>query len=202
MSTTDHVVRMYIHDVRQRFGALRRLAERALAQVSDEEFLAVDAGYRGNSLGVLVKHISGYQVSRWTDFLSSDGEKGDRDREAEFRLVGESRTQLMTQWDEGWRCLLTALEDLTHADLARTVTIRGEPHSVPAAINRSLAEAAYHIGQIVQRARGLRGEDWEFLSIPPGGTAEHDRRMGERFPPREGGGDTPSEGRVPRDVSV
>jgi len=202
VSTTDHVVRMYIHDVRQRFGGLRRLAERALAQVSDDEFLSADGSDPGNSLGVLVKHISGYQVSRWTDFLSTDGEKGDRDREAEFRLMGESRTQLMNRWDEGWRCLLTALEDLTHADLARTVTIRGEPHSVPAAINRSLAETAYHVGQIVQRARILRDEDWQFLSIPPGGTAEHDRRMRERFPARsEGGGALPG-GKTPGDVSV
>jgi len=185
VSTTDHVVRAYIHDVRQRFGELRRLAERALAQVSDDEFLSGDPGRYANPLGVLVKHLAGHQVSRWTDFLTSDGNKVERNREGEFRLADEGRAQLMAGWDQGWRCLLQSLENLTHADLARTVTIRGEPHSVPAAINRSLAEAAYHIGQIVQQARGLRGEAWQFLSIPPGETEAYDQRMRERFPVKD-----------------
>ena len=173
---------MYIHDVRQRFGSLRRLCERALVQVSDDEFMRGAPGTAGNSIGVLVKHVSGYQLSRWTDFLETDGEKPERDREAEFGLEDETRAQLMRQWDEGWACMLRALEDLTHADLARTVTIRGEPHSVPAAINRSLVEAAYHIGQIVQQARALRGDDWGYLSIPPGGTEAHNQAMRRRFP--------------------
>ena len=182
MSTTDHVVRMYIHDVRQRFGSLRRVCERALAQLSDDEFLRGSEGQSVNSVGVLVKHISGYQLSRWTDFLRTDGEKPERDREGEFRIEGETREQLMEQWDRGWACMLKALENLTHADLARTITIRGEPHSVPAAINRSLVEASYHVGQIVQQARDMRGEDWHFLSIPPGGTDAHNQDMRRRFP--------------------
>lgn len=187
MSTTDRVVRMYIHDVRERFGSIRRLAERALAQLSDEEFVADVPGGHGNSIAVLVKHMAGNLVSRWTDFLDSDGEKDSRDREDEFVVRGESRDELMRAWHEGWRRLLGSLEDLTHADLARTVTIRGEPHSVPAAINRSLAHASYHVGQMVQIARGHRGDRWEFLSIAPGGTFEHNRRMAERFSPSEDG---------------
>lgn len=182
MSTTDHVVRMYIHDVRQRFGSMRRLAERALAQLSDEEFEADVLGGHGNTVAVLVKHMAGNLISRWTDFLDSDGEKSTRDRDCEFAVGEESRAELMRAWDDGWRRLLGSLENLTHADLARTVTIRGEPHSVPSAINRALAHTSYHVGQLIQLARYQRGDAWEFLSIPPGETAEHNRRMAERFP--------------------
>ncbi|NNM33323.1 MAG: DUF1572 family protein [Gemmatimonadetes bacterium] len=192
---------MYIHDVRQRFGSMRRLCERALAQVTDEEFLGGAPATSANPIGVLVKHISGYQLSRWTDFLDTDGETTGRDREAEFRLQGETREELMRQWDAGWASVLQALENLTHADLARTVTIRGEPHSVPAAINRSLVEAAYHIGQIVQQARGLRGADWSFLSIPPGGTDAHNRDMRRRFPDM-GSGAEPEDRDGTRQVTV
>ena len=182
MSTTDHVVRMYIHDVRGRFGETRRLAEKALAQLSPDAFKAGLPGSEGNSAAVLVKHIAGHLTSRWTNFLTEDGDKPDRDREGEFAIWGESREDLMERWDEAWRCLLESLEGLTHADLAATVAIRGEPHSVPAAINRSLAHASYHVGQIVQLARWHRGAEWESLSIPPGGTDEYKRVMAERFP--------------------
>ena len=183
VSTTDHVVRMYIHDLRERFGSMRRLAERALARLEDDEFLGPDPAGYGNGPAVQVKHVAGYLTSRWTDFLDTDGEKPNRDRDGEFVLNGETREDLMRDWDTAWRTLLNSLENLTHADLAKTVTIRGEPHTVPAALNRSLAHTAYHVGQIVQLGREFGKDGWEFLSIPPGGTADHNRRMAERLPP-------------------
>lgn len=159
------------------FRSLKDQAERALAQADDGAFFAtLDAG--SNSLAVLVAHMAGNARSRWTDFLTADGEKPDRNRDAEFELEpGVSREELMRRWEAGWGALFAALEPLTAADLDRTVTIRGEPHSVMQAVLRQVRHYAYHVGQIVQLAKHYRGAEWETLSIPRGQSRQFDRAL-------------------------
>jgi hypothetical protein len=151
------------------FEANKRLADRAVAQVPDEK-LHVPLDANTNSIAVIMKHIAGNLLSRWTDFLTTDGEKSWRNRDGEFVDAAGSRAELLDLWERGWTCLLTALKGLTTADLARTVTIRGEPHSVPLAMERSLGHTCYHIGQIVQVARVHAGDRWTTLTIPRGGS--------------------------------
>ncbi|HEY7789951.1 MAG TPA: DUF1572 family protein [Vicinamibacterales bacterium] len=144
------------------------LADRAMAQVSDEQFFEALSPI-DNSIAIVVKHIAGNARSRWTDFLTSDGEKPDRHRDTEFELAGaNSREQLMAAWEEGWRLLFEAIAPLGAADLDRTVTIRGEGLSVRQAIGRQMTHYAYHVGQIVYVARHLAGDRWTSLSIPKG----------------------------------
>lgn len=159
------------------FRSLKDQAERALAQADDGAFFAtLDAG--SNSLAVLVAHMAGNARSRWTDFLTADGEKPDRNRDTEFELEpGVSREELMRRWEAGWGALFAALEPLTAADLDRTVTIRGEPHSVMQAVLRQVRHYAYHVGQIVQLAKHYRGAEWETLSIPRGQSRQFDRAL-------------------------
>ena len=148
------------------FRALKEQAERALAQADDAAFFAV-LDNESNSLAVIVAHLAGNALSRWTDFLTTDGEKPTRHRDAEFDLDPRlTRPELMTRWEAGWRALFAALEPLTAADLDRIVTIRGEPHTVMQAILRQTRHYAYHVGQIVQLARHYRGADWQTLSLP------------------------------------
>ena len=147
------------------FRGQKALAEGALAQVRDDE-LHVALGPEENSIAVVVQHVAGNQLSRWTDFLTTDGEKPDRGRDAEFEEQGLSRAALMRRWEAGWGRLFATLEALTPADLERTVTIRGEPHTVVKALLRQVSHYAYHVGQIVQLARHLAGERWTSLSIP------------------------------------
>jgi hypothetical protein len=148
------------------FRALKEQAERALAQADDDAFFArLDDG--SNSLAVLVAHIAGNAMSRWTDFLTTDGEKPARDRDGEFDLDPRlSRADLMGRWEEGWRAVFRATEALTADDLGRVVSIRGEVHTVMQAILRQIRHYAYHVGQMVQLARHYRGANWETLSIP------------------------------------
>ena len=157
-----------LDDRTAQFAKYRRMAERALAQVDDAAFFAA-VDRENNSLALNVKHIAGNQRSRWTDFLTSDGEKSDRRRDDEF-VVGpeDTRAALMAAWDAGWKRLADTLTSLTPADLQRTVTIRGEPHTVLQALNRQYAHYAYHIGQMVLLARHHAGEAWQSLSIPRG----------------------------------
>lgn len=159
------------------FRSLKDQAERALAQADDGAlFATLDAG--SNSLAVLVAHMAGNARSRWTDFLTADGEKPDRNRDAEFELEpGVSREELMRRWEAGWGALFAALEPLTAADLNRTVTIRGEPHNVMQAVLRQVRHYAYHVGQIVQLAKHYRGAEWETLSIPRGQSRQFDRAL-------------------------
>jgi uncharacterized damage-inducible protein DinB len=157
----------YIEDSLSLFRYYKSLAERAIAQVSDESLYAA-AGPEANSIAVTVKHIAGNLRSRWTDFLTTDGEKPDRHRDTEFENPPATRQELLAAWDAAWQTLFDALEPLTDADLARTVTIRGEPHSVMQAINRQLAHYTYHIGQIVHMARDHAGANWRSLTIPRG----------------------------------
>ncbi|HEX8852472.1 MAG TPA: DUF1572 family protein, partial [Pyrinomonadaceae bacterium] len=165
---SETLAKHYLDSAVQRFRATKELGERAFAQLADAELLvAPDA--ESNSVAVIIKHMSGNMLSRWTDFLTTDGEKPGRSRDAEFDAAGETRETLVARWEAGWACLFAALDALAPAeDLLRTVTIRGEPHTVVDAINRQLAHYSYHVGQIVFLARQLRGSDWQTLSIARG----------------------------------
>jgi len=166
----------YVADSLTLFRYYKGLVERALAQVSDEQLLAVLDG-EANSIAVVVKHLTGNMRSRFTDFLTSDGEKPGRDRDAEFESPPGSRAELMALWEEGWQCVFTAIEPITEADLQRSITIRGEAHSVMQAINRQVAHYAYHCGQIVLLAKHFKSDQWQTLSIPRRKSAEFNRRV-------------------------
>lgn len=152
------------------FRYYKTLAERAMAQVPDEALFAT-LDPQSNSIAIIVKHLAGNMRSRWTDFLTTDGEKPDRNRDSEFESPPSTRAELMALWEAGWNCLFTALDSVTDADLARKVTIRTEPHSVLQTINRQLAHYPYHIGQIVYLARHFAGGQWTSLSVPRGKSA-------------------------------
>ena len=153
------------------FRTNKRLADRAIAQV-DDEHLRIPLDEQTNSIAVIMKHVAGNLRSRWTDFLASDGEKPDRNRDDEFVDTFASRDEILAYWEQGWARLFATLESLGNDDLARTVTIRGEPHIVPLAIARSLGHTCYHIGQIVMVARIHAGENWDTLTIPRGGSEQ------------------------------
>ncbi len=161
--TTD-----FVQDAILQFRKLKALADKALAQVSDQDlFVALDK--ESNSLALIIKHMAGNMRSRWTDFLTSDGEKANRNRDSEFVIEpGDTGQSLLDRWEGGWRCLFEALAPLSSGDLGRTVSIRGEAHSVLEAINRQLTHYAYHVGQIVFLAKHLGAENWQSLSIPRG----------------------------------
>lgn len=166
----------YVEDAKAIFHQHKRLAEGAMAQVSDEQLCAT-LDPEMNSIAVIVKHMAGNMRSRWTDFLTTDGEKPSRNRDREFEEPPATRTELMALWDDGWRCLFTALEGLTDADLVRTITIRGEAHSVMQAINRQVAHYPYHCGQIIFLAKHLQSANWKSLSVPRKQSAEFNRRV-------------------------
>jgi hypothetical protein len=170
----------YLKDAIHQFRSLKRLADKAVAQVTDEElFTALDA--ESNSLAVIMKHLAGNMRSRWTDFLTSDGEKPDRHRDAEFVIeAGETKEHLLGRWEDGWRCLFEALAPLTPEDLSRSVLIRGEPHSVVEAINRQLTHYALHVGQIIFLAKHLAAGRWQSLSIPRGRSEEFNAKEGKK----------------------
>jgi uncharacterized damage-inducible protein DinB len=156
------------------FEANKRLADRAVAQVPDDKLhAALDANT--NSIAVTMKHVAGNLASRWTDFLTTDGEKPWRHRDGEFVDSFGNRAELLEAWERGWACLLKTLKSLTREDLQKTVTIRGEPHSVPLALERSLGHTCYHIGQIVQVARIHVGDKWQTLTIPRGGSEQFNK---------------------------
>jgi hypothetical protein len=156
----------YIADVRAQFAKLKELAEKALTQVRDDELDArLDA--ESNSIAVIMKHMAGNLRSRFTDFLTTDGEKPDRNRDGEFEIPDEPDREAVTaHWEQGWSTLFAALDGLAPGDLLRDVYIRGERHSVLQALNRQITHHAYHVGQIVFLAKHLRSEDWKTLSIP------------------------------------
>ena len=163
------------------FRQLKTLADRALAQVDDQRFIA-SPDPESNSLAVLCRHVGGNLRSRWRDFLTTDGEKPDRHRDTEFELpAGAARAELLEAWERGWNVLFDELGKLAPGDLARTVTIRSEPHTVLAAIHRSLIHTAMHTGQIVYLAKHLAGADWRTLSEPRGRSEEFRQQMEKRF---------------------
>lgn len=155
----------YLKDAVSVFRYYQTLAERALGQVADEN-LYWQPDPESNSIALVMKHMAGNMRSRWTDFLTTDGEKPDRQRDTEFEAPPATREELMEMWTKGWNRVYAALEPLSDADLTRTVTIRGEAHSVMQAINRQLAHYAYHCGQIVFLAKHLHSDEWQSLTIP------------------------------------
>jgi hypothetical protein len=167
----------YLSDALSAFRAYKKLAERALDQLSEEEFFAT-LDQESNSIAVIMKHIAGNMVSRWTDFLNSDGEKPDRNRDMEFVIDPETnKATLMAYWESGWKCLFTALEPLRPEDFQKKVLIRGEEHSIIQAMNRQMTHYAYHIGQIVYLAKHFRFAEWTSLSIPRNRSAEFNRYL-------------------------
>ena len=158
------------------FEANKRLADRAIEQVPDDKLhTALDENT--NSIAVIMKHVAGNLASRWTDFLTTDGEKLWRNRDDEFVDSFGSRAEILAMWERGWTCLLTALKNLKREDLEQTVLIRGEPHSVPLALQRSLGHTCYHVGQIVQVARIHAGKRWNILTIPRGGSEQFNKAL-------------------------
>lgn len=158
------------------FQKIKKLADKSIAQLSDQQLHAtIDP--EANSVAVLMRHMAGNMRSRWVNFLTSDGEKPDRMRDREFEDPGQTRDQLLAEWEHGWKCLFDALSPLSDADLQRTVVIRGEPHSVYKAISRQVAHYAGHAYQILLLAKHMRGPDWQTLSIPRGQSEEFNRRM-------------------------
>jgi len=162
----------YLADSLSSFRAYKKLVEKAIDQVKDEE-LFVQIDEESNSIAVVMKHMAGNMISRWTDFLTSDGEKPDRNRDQEFVIDQQtSRQDLVAYWERGWQCVFTAIEPLTTDDFTRKVLIRGEPHTIIQAINRQLTHYAYHIGQIVFLAKHFRSAEWKSLSIPRNKSAQ------------------------------
>lgn len=173
----DTISSYYLDEIRRQFRGHKRLAEGAIAQLRDEElFVALDA--ESNSIAVIIKHLAGNMRSRFTDFLTTDGEKPDRHRDQEFEMyAGTTRAEVMRWWEEGWARVFSAIETLKPEDLMRTVTIRGEPHSVLQALNRQVAHYAYHVGQIVFLAKHFRSTEWKSLSVPRGKSEEFNAQM-------------------------
>jgi uncharacterized damage-inducible protein DinB len=161
----------FLQSAIQRFQIYKSLGERAMAQLSFDE-LQREVVHDSNSIGIIVRHLRGNMLSRWTDFLTSDGEKTWRHRDTEFEGQYASRATLEKAWEEGWACLFEALANLQPADMTRTIYIREEPHTVMEAIIRQLTHYSYHIGQVVLLAKHWKGEDWQSLSIPRGKSEE------------------------------
>jgi Protein of unknown function (DUF1572) len=156
----------YLDDCLLQLRKLKAQAEKAIAQIDDEQFFAlIDSD--ANSIALLIKHVAGNMRSRWTDFLTSDGEKPDRDRDSEFETrSGDTRAALLARWEDGWQRLLGAISSLRPDDLQKTVTIRGEAHTVIQAINRQMSHYSAHVGQIVLLAKHFAGPKWQTLSMP------------------------------------
>lgn len=170
----------YLIEAIRQVRKLKDLAERAIAQVRDEDLFAT-LDEESNSIAIIMKHMAGNMRSRWTDFLISDGEKPDRNRDTEFVIEeGDTRDRILEGWNAGWRSLFEALAPLTDADLGRTVLIRGEPHSVMEAINRQLTHYAYHVGQIVFLAKHFAANNWQSLSIARRKSEEFNAAMRKR----------------------
>jgi hypothetical protein len=166
----------YLEDSLELFRYYKGLTERAMAQVTDQQLTEV-LDQEMNSIALVVKHMAGNMRSRWTDFLTTDGEKPDRNRDSEFVDPPATRAALMTLWEEGWQRVFSALEPLSEQDLQRSVTIRGEAHSVMQAIHRQIAHYAYHCGQIVLLAKHFKSSEWQSLSVPRGKSSEFHRRV-------------------------
>ena len=166
----------YIEDSLSLFRYYKKLGEGAMEQLSDEQLFAM-LDPEMNSIAIIVKHIAGNMRSRWTDFLTSDGEKPDRNRDTEFEQPPSTRVDLLKLWSDGWERVFSALEPLSDSDLERSVPIRGEPHSVMQAINRQIAHYSYHVGQIVFLAKHLNASGWKSLSVPRNKSGEFNRKV-------------------------
>jgi hypothetical protein len=165
----------YLEDALASFRAYKKMADKALAQLNESEyFVTLDA--ESNSIAVIMKHMAGNMLSRWKDFLTTDGEKPDRFRDMEFVIEPQTtKDDVLAYWDKGWACVFEALDPLTPPDFDRTVMIRAEAHTIMQAINRQLMHYASHIGQIVFLAKHFRSSEWQTLSIPRKRSAEFQR---------------------------
>jgi hypothetical protein len=166
----------YIEDSLAVFRQYKQLGDKAIAQVTDEQLFA-SLDEESNSIAIIVKHLTGNMRSRWTDFLTSDGEKPTRNRDSEFVDPPKTREALVQGWEQGWVCVFSAVEPLTDADLSRTITIRGEEHSVMQAINRQVAHYAMHQGQIILLAKHYAGAQWQTLSVARNRSSEFNRKV-------------------------
>jgi len=174
----DTLAKHYLEDSIASLRAYKKLAEKALEQLTTEEFF-VTLDPEANSVAVIMKHMAGNMLSRWTDFLTTDGEKPNRNRDMEFVIDPESsKDDVVDFWQRGWQCVFAALEPLNAADLGRKVMIRGDEHTVIQAINRQLMHYAYHIGQIVFLAKHFRSAEWTSLSIPRNRSADFNAYLG------------------------
>jgi len=170
----------YLEDSIASLRAYKKLAEKALAQLKDEEFF-ITLDEEGNSVAIIMKHMAGNMFSRWTDFLTTDGEKTNRNRDMEFVIESNtSKDALLDYWQRGWQCVFAALEPLSGEDLGRRVFIRGEEHTVIQAINRQLMHYANHIGQIVFLAKHFRAREWKSLSIPRNRSVEFNAHLADK----------------------
>jgi len=178
--TTNDASAHFLANAREQFAKLKDYAEKAMAQVDDAAFFHVPAP-EANSIALIVKHIAGNALSRWTNFLTEDGEKPTRDRDQEFEhFDADTRPALMAAWTRGWAALDAALSPLTADDVLRTVTIRGEPHTVVQALTRQLTHYGGHVGQIVLLCKMAKGADWHTLSVPRGHSAAFNAKMAEQ----------------------
>lgn len=170
----------YLEDALKTFRDYKKLAEGAFAQLNNEDFFrTIDD--ESNSVAVIIKHMAGNMLSRWTDFLTSDGEKPDRNRDMEFVMLPETtKDDMLAYWEKGWKCTFAAIEPLTPDDLMRTVKIRGEDHTVVQAINRQIAHYSNHIGQIVYLAKHFKSSEWKSLSVPKNKSAEFNAQLQAR----------------------
>jgi len=166
----------YLKDSTELFRYYKKLGENAIAQCPDAG-LTQGSDANSNSIGTIVKHMHGNMISRWTQFLTSDGEKPTRRRDEEFEKPPQTRGEILDLWDAGWKCLFLALEPLTDADMTKNATIRGEAHSVMQAINRQTAHYSYHVGQIVLLAKHFAGENWKSLSVPKNKSKEFNAKV-------------------------
>jgi hypothetical protein len=157
--------KIFLQSVIKRLGYYKELGDKTFAQLDEQDFHFIP-GEECNTIAVIIQHLNGNMLSRWTDFLTTDGEKEWRQRDAEFEKSGLVKEQLISLWEKGWNCAFETLKDLKPRDLKKTVTIRSEPMSVVDAINRNLAHCAYHVGQIIYAAKIIRNKDWKNLSMP------------------------------------
>jgi uncharacterized damage-inducible protein DinB len=179
MADDTSIASSYLDESFRTFRGYKRMAEGALAQLNEQDFFHLPDA-ESNSVALIVKHMAGNLRSRWTDFLTTDGEKPDRDRDQEFVLAeGDTRQELMRRWEHGWETTFSSLQSLKPEDLSRTVYIRREPHTVLQAISRSVTHMAYHVGQILYQGKHLRGAEWKTLSVPRGKSAELNARKPE-----------------------
>jgi hypothetical protein len=171
----------YLDEVFRSLRGHKRLADDAIGQLTDEQFFALPDP-ESNSVALIMKHMAGNLRSRFTDFLTTDGEKPDRNRDREFVMHNDAkRPEVMASWEQNWQLLFETINTLRPDDLVRTVTIRGEPHTVLQALNRAVAHCAYHMGQIVFLAKHWRGTEWKTLSVPKGKSEQYNAKMQEKF---------------------
>ncbi|HXI22268.1 MAG TPA: DUF1572 family protein [Pyrinomonadaceae bacterium] len=180
--TTQSLGEHYLEDALHWFRYYKELAERAFAQINDEDFFRTIDDV-SNSIAIIVKHMASNMISRWTDFLTTDGEKPERNRDIEFVMLPETtHDEMLAYWEQGWATLFGAIEPLKPDDLLRTITIRGQDHTVVQAINRQMAHYANHVGQIVYLAKHFKASDWQSLSVPKNKSAEFNEQMRVRSP--------------------